>query len=224
MTNMKVELIDHMGDDLRVVNAARVSFDKESRWKVDATQGNIASHCLSQADTKLINYLAKHNHWSPFAHPQITLRLKAPIFVARQLDKHQVGFVKNEVSRRYIDTPPEFFIPDAFRVSAANVKQGSGGEHVDSEQMKVDFESYYQDMAKLYDALIEAGVCNEQARMLLPQAAMTTWFWTGSLLGWSRVFNQRTDSHSQRETQDVAKMIGDLIEPLFPVSWLALST
>jgi len=221
---MKVDYIEHMGTDISVVNAARVSFDKESEWSDVGQTGDVRceSKFLLDKDYKLINYLARENHWSPFAHPQVSIRVKAPIFVARQLAKHQVGFAWNEVSRRYVNDPPEFYMPDTFRVSASNVKQGSGGEHTESEQMKVDFADYHKDVAALYEALIDGAICEEQARMVLPQNTYTSWIWTGSLLGWSRVCKLRLDSHTQAETREVAAMIQDVVQPLFPVSWAAL--
>ena len=219
---MKVDYIEHMGTDISVVNAARVSFDKESDYCPISKQRGTAHWKLTAKDTKLLNYLARENHWSPFAHPQVSIRVKAPIFVARQLAKHQVGFAWNEVSRRYVNDPPEFYMPDTFRVSASNVKQGSGGEHTESEQMKVDFADYHKDVAALYEALIDGAICEEQARMVLPQNTYTSWIWTGSLLGWSRVCKLRLDSHTQAETREVAAMIQDVVQPLFPVSWAAL--
>ena len=238
---MEVTYLEHMGTDLSVVNAARVSFDKESVWErsdeetklFTLNQGDTAPTYLklSEADTKLINYLAKNNHWSPFAHPQVSIRVKAPIFVARQLAKHQVGFAWNEVSRRYVDSEPEFYEPEAWRAKADNVKQGSSDVNVKVNLSMHEtggeqgFGNYTaQDLCvESYKYLLRKGVCPEQARMVLPQSMYTEWIWTGSLLGWSRVCKLRLDSHTQKETQEVAQMINDIVEPLFPVSWLALS-
>lgn len=202
-----------MGSDLTVVNAARVSFDKASFWK------EYEENSLFEQDAKLINYLAKHNHWSPFAHTSIQLRVSAPIFVARQLVKHQVGGVWNEVSRRYVDDEPTFYFPDKWRKRAKNVKQGSGEDYRD-----VDNGDLYpvKDCLKMYVNLLAEGIAPEQARMILPQNMMTSLYWTGSLMFFHRVYKQRTDPHAQIETQEVAKQIGEICEKLFPVSWKAL--
>ena len=249
-SDMGVDYIDHMGTDLTVVNAARVSFYNESKE-------------LDDADCKLIKYLAQHEHLSPFAHPQISLRIMAPIFVARQLAKHQVGFAWNEVSRRYVDTDACMYLPKSWRSRADNVKQGSSDEEIDIEnafsfikrgKILTELGSFYHlnktidsnlfwieypdtDKQKdispakeavqnvmltlqgMYEDLIELGVCPEQARMVLPQATYTEWIWTGSLLAFSRMCKLRLDSHTQKETQEVAQMISDIIKPLFPVSW-----
>lgn len=215
-----VELIDSMGTDLTVVNAARVSFDKESSW---GEHGEIK--WLVEKDIKLIKYLAKHNHWSPFAHTSIQLRVTAPIFVARQLVKHQVGGVWNEVSRRYVDDEPTFYFPDVWRKRADNVKQGSSAEvlttahnYIDSEMLAV-----CRQALESYNKALINNVAPEQARMILPQNTMTSWYWTGSLMFFHRVYKQRIDEHAQKETQEVAQQIGDICKQLFPVSWGALT-
>lgn len=225
---MKAELLNHMGDDLMVVNAARVSFDKESEWEpLDVIKDPSVAFSLeyggklSDQDAKLINYLAKHGHWSPFSHPQLTFRIKAPIFVARQLGKHQVGLAWNEVSRRYVDSEPEFYTPDVWRKRADNVKQGSSDEEVDKRQIE-PVEVLYGHALEVYEQYIKAGVCPEQARMVLPQSMFTEWYWTGSLYAFARVCKLRLDPHSQKETQEIAKQISEQIAPLFPVSWKAL--
>jgi thymidylate synthase (FAD) len=233
-----VELIDSMGTDLTVVNAARVSFDKASFWK-EYEENN-----LFEQDEKLINYLAKHNHWSPFAHTSIQLRVSAPVFVSRQLVKHQVGGVWNEVSRRYVDDEPTFYFPNKWRKRAENVKQGSSDEAI-TEVIDTTFSciGYTEDNTpfiyketsldslaldivgqalETYNAFIRNGVAPEQARMILPQNMMTSWYWTGSLMFFYRVWAQRSDSHAQMETQEVAKQICGICEELFPVSWKAL--
>jgi thymidylate synthase (FAD) len=213
---MKVELIDHMGSDLSVVNAARVSFNKKSAL----LRGN-TGWFITPKDNKLIKYLAKHNHFSPFTHNAVTLHIKAPIFVARQLQKHQVGFAWNEVSRRYVSDEPEFYVPDVWRRAADNVKQGSSDEDA---QVNDEWINSINKISLLdYEALLEDGVCPEQARMVLPQSMYTEWMWTGNLLGFSRVYNLRTDSHTQRETQDIANQIGEVLGKLFPVSWKELT-
>lgn len=240
---MKVELIDHMGDDLRVANAARVSFAKESEWEsdghdevVDYESRSITLYPklkLSDKDAKLISYLAKHGHWSPFSHCFLTFRIKAPIFVARQLQKHQVGLAWNEVSRRYVDSEPEFYAPDGWRRRAENVKQGSSDETVTvmehplhgGDAMDVDeyVGLYTEDMIVLYTSMINQGICPEQARMVLPQSMMTEWYWSGSLYAFSRVCKQRLDSHAQKETREIAHEIAFHLAEKFPVSYQALA-
>lgn len=221
IAEMKVDYIDHMGTDLSVVNAARVSFDKESDWEISSNAkfpGDVEINVLSDKDKKLIAYLATHNHWSPFAHAQVSLRIKAPIFVARQLVKHQVGLAWNEVSRRYVDSEPEFWFPKEWRGKPVNAKQGSTGV-IEDPYVSGAVDELSRTCLVGYSALLEAGVAPEQARMVLPQNTMTTWIWTGSLYAFARVCNLRLDAHSQAETQEVAKMISDIVQPLFPVSW-----
>ncbi len=364
ISQMKVDYVDHMGTDLTVVNAARVSFDKESEWEYeDRGGGSLDLVHLSDRDAKLIAYLAKHNHWSPFAHTSIQLRIKAPIFVARQLVKHQTGGVWNEVSRRYVDSEPEFWFPEIFRTRADNVKQGSSnipcvpkgkdgvcpncasafvsngnkqrycstkcqGEHYrkmpwgwrktkwsrlksSAERRGIEFSiteediempvrcpyigidldytndevannspsvdrinnnlgyvpgnlqtisslanrmkghatteellafsksvlmrhggvfvepqvgvaGAYQQSLDLYNLLLEQGVAPEQARIFLPQGVMTEWYWTGSLMFFTRVCKQRLDAHAQQETREIAERIAEVVAPLFPASWSAL--
>ena len=217
---MNVDLVDHMGTDLTVVNAARVSFDKASDWKLDFSKDHkFGDNVLSDADTKLIHYLAKHNHWSPFAHTSIQLRIKAPIFVARQLVKHVVGGVWNEVSRRYVDSEPEFYFPEYWRGKADNVKQGSSDESVDV------LEKYCEDAAfvanEAYNRMLQEGVCPEQARMVLPQNTMTEWRWSGTLGAFLDMLVLRLDPHTQKETRDVAEKIAVIVKELFPVSYAA---
>lgn len=220
IADMQVEYVDHLGGDINVVNAARVSFAKEVK-EFDL-----------EKDTKLINYLAKNNHWSPLAHTAITIRIKAPIFMARQYVKHQIGLVWNEESRRYIDDTPEFFIPDIFRGKPVNAKQGSSKEVVigftDENDCYVntrDAVIHSTSQCLLwYNELLTAGVAPEQARMVLPQNAMTNWMWTGSLVAFARVCKLRLDSHAQKEARDLAKLINEVVAPLYPVSWAALMT
>lgn len=215
---MQVDYIDHLGSDLNVVNAARVSFAKEVT-KLDL-----------EKDTKLINYLAKHNHWSPLAHTAVTIRVKAPIFMARQFVKHQIGLVWNEESRRYIDDTPEFYIPEVWRGKPVSAKQGSSDEVIDAVRI---FDENYMKIGKFingfteaslahYETLLEAGVAPEQARMVLPQNVMTNWIWTGSLVAFARVCKLRLDSHAQKEAQELASLMNEIIAPLYPVSWKAL--
>ena len=207
---MNVELIDSMGSDLTVVNAARVSFAKVSEQ-------------LDDKDERLIHYLAEHGHWSPFAHAFLQFRIKAPIFVARQLVKHQVGLSWNEESRRYVDSPPEFYNPTVWRGRPQNTKQGSDGEVEDQNIPKKVLEQTNLLAFKNYNILIKQGVAPEQARMILPQTMMTEWFWSGSLQAFARVCNQRLDAQSQLETREIARLIQEHAVTKFPVSWLALS-
>lgn len=226
---MIVTLIDHMGSDLSVVNAARVSFEKTSEWDYIRTSGGDVVEVLPDRDAKLIRYLAKHNHWTPFGHCFASFRIKAPIFVARQLGKHQVGLVWNEVSRRYVDSEPEFYVPDEWRLRAANVKQGSsekvfeGTPYYTRTNVKSFSPKSLMALAvRMYDSLLEHGICPEQARMILPQATYTEWVWSGSLAAFARVCKLRLDPHTQKETRQVAEMIDAEMSRLFPISWQEL--
>lgn len=213
---IKAEYIDHLGSDITVVNSARVSFNKESQFENTGE--------LSAKDAKLIGYLAKHNHFTPFTHPQITLRETVPIFVARQRFKHMVGFTYNEVSRRYVDGTPEFYFPAEWRTRPdGSLKQGSGGVHVENETMKRTYLDFIKEASSLYDRMVASGVAPEQARMVLPQSMLTSYYVTGSLAAFARLYKQRSDSHAQREIQDLAHQIGQVIQPLYPVSWKALT-
>lgn len=247
IAQMNVELVDRMGTDLTVVNAARVSFDKESElevacwecsWQGTYPESDACPSCgadnagwenkddqrLSDKDAKLIKYLADHNHWSPFAHTSIQLRVKAPIFVARQLVKHQVGGVWNEVSRRYVDSEPEFWFPEQWRGRpAGSMKQGSSG--IVDEQglwLKQYVEQQTNAMLFTYNELLKNNVAPEQARMILPQNMMTEWYWTGSLMFFCRVCRERLAPGAQQETREVAEQIAEIVAPLFPVAWSAL--
>ena len=223
---MKVDYIDHMGSDLTVVNAARVSFDKESTavdWEYldfGHSSGDFVA-ILNDNDVKLIKYLAEHNHWTPFGHCQATFRIKAPIFVARQLGKHQVGMVWNEVSRRYVDSEPEFYEPEVWRKKADNVKQGSSDEEFQHTDL-MWLNNHVKGLKTIYLKLLDEGCCPEQARMVLPQSMYTEWYWTGTLAAWARVCKLRLDPHSQKETQEIAEMISGYMSDLFPVSWKEL--
>ena len=212
-----------MGNDLRVANAARVSFAKESQWTTSHEQGERVQRVLSDKDAKLIHYLAKHGHWSPFSHCFLTFRIKAPIFVARQLQKHQVGLSWNEVSRRYVDSEPEFYEPDFWRERADNVKQGSSNiTHKDNAHFRIVYAEVTGRALGTYESLIAQGVCPEQARMVLPQSMYTEWYWSGSLYAFARVCKQRLDPHAQLETRQVARKIDIHCADRFPVSWDAL--
>ena len=208
-----IELLDHMGDDLAVVNAARVSMHKESLT-------------LCESDEKLIRYLAKHKHWTPFAQVQFKFRISMPIFIARQYFRHQVGLLRNETSRRYVDNPPEFWNPNgAWRGRAEHVKQGSGGLLLEAVCDEVS-EIYWYAMDACSDAykdMLEKGVCPEQARAVLPQSMMTEFIETGSLSAYARIYGLRTDPHAQVEIQEYAHAIGEAIAPIVPVSWKALT-
>jgi thymidylate synthase (FAD) len=221
MYRMKAELIDHMGSDLTVVNAARVSFDKES------------TDVGSSGDAKLINYLATHGHWTPFSHPQITMRYTVPIFVARQEFKHIVGFTRNEVSRRFVDNPPEFYVPKVWRSRPeGSVKQGSGGPFTEllytkgEDGFEATIEEQYEvlttSLLEIYQRMIGKGVAPEQARMVLPQSMYTSYYVTGSLAAFARFVKQRSDPHAQVEIQELAQEVSTIISPLYPVSWQAL--
>ena len=202
---MNVTYIDHMGSDLTVVNAARVSFNKESET-------------IDDKDIKLINYLAKHKHWSPFSHCFIQFRIEAPIFVARQLVKHQVGLAWNEVSRRYVDDMPRFYTPTEWRTKADNVKQGSSDETIDYY-----IGSYTRSAIAEYDRMLSLGIAPEMARMVLPQNMYTEWYWSGSLYAFSRVVNQRVEGTAHKETGYIAQLISDECANKFSHSWKALT-
>jgi thymidylate synthase (FAD) len=210
---MEVELIDRMGDDTSIVNAARVSFGKRIKE-------------MTEGDTKLIKYLAKHNHWSPFGHASLQFRIKAPVFVARQLVKHTVGLVWNEISRRYVDYEPEFYEVDTWRGKPVDKKQGSSDREIEwvSRSQRTDtLKSAVENLAlHNYKVLLDAGVAPEQARMILPQSMFTEWWWSGSLYAFSRVCNLRCASDAQYETRIVANLINDECEKLFPISWMEL--
>jgi len=206
---MFVKLIDHMGTDLTVVNAARVSFGKQKEE-------------ISEGDKKLIGFLAKHGHWSPFAHCSAQFHIEAPVFVARQLVKHQVGLSWNEISRRYVDTNVEFYEVDKWRGRAEDKKQGSEGEI--EQQGLCDFaKTLIENLAlENYNKLLKAGVAPEQARMILPQSMMTEWYWSGTLYAFARVCNLRCAQDAQYETRIVANLIDEECGKLFPISWTEL--
>jgi thymidylate synthase (FAD) len=224
-SDIVVTLIDHMGTDLSVVNAARVSFDKESTWAYDSRVGEV----LHNNDVKLIQYLAKHKHTSPFNHAFMTFRVKAPIFVARQLVKHKF-MPWNEVSRRYVDSEPEFYIPDSYRASVDNVKQGSDQNKTilmvrygnGFESPKEIIETLCQESLDAYNSLLAGGVCAEQARMVLPLNTMTEWIWSGTLGAFADMLRLRLDPHAQYESRIVAQLILKEVEKHFPVSIKAL--
>ena len=221
VSDIEVTLVDSMGSDLSVVNAARVSFNKESEWEWGEIDGS-DELVLSKSDAKLINYLAKNKHFSPFNHSFITCRVKAPIFVARQLVKHKF-MPWNEVSRRYVDDEPEFYFPEFWRKKADNVKQGSSNEEVEFGENHqyavvdavVDQTSF---SLSVYHYLLKGGVCAEQARMVLPMNTMTEWIWSGTLGAYADMLKLRLDPHTQYESRIVAEKIEEKILPIFPVS------
>lgn len=211
---MEVKYLSHMGDDDMVVDNARVSFAKQ------------ASQYTPEQNTKLIKYLAKHNHWTPFACCQIRLHVKVPIFLARQYFKHQIGSTKNEVSRRYVDDTPDTWHPTEWRKRPdGGIKQGSG-ESINSEDQRVA--AYMYDKSSTlatdtYRSLLNIGVCPEQARAVLPQGMYTEFIDTGSLAYWARLYNQRSDPTAQREWVEVCEQIDVIMRGLFPVSWNELT-
>ena len=208
---MKVSLIDFMGSDLTVVNAARVSFNKQSEM-------------MQERDDRLIAYLAAHGHWTPFAHPHLQFRISAPIFVARQLGKHQVGLIWNEVSRRYVDYEPELYAPIEWREKPIDSKQGSGQNAVFlPTKDRDDLKKLQNTSIDLYERLIKKGIAPEQARMILPQSMYTEWVWSGSLYAFSRIYNLRTSSDAQFETRSIVNEIGMHVIKHFPVSWKYLT-
>lgn len=209
---MKVTLKDYMGSDLTVVNCARISFNKIKEE-------------FDDKDERLINYLATHGHWTPFSHPQISLHVKAPIFVLRQLLKSVVGLTWNEVSRRYVDYEPEFYLHSEWRSKSADKKQGSSNEFViDSRSAtSVTVLELYAKIKHLYNELIRIGVAPEQAREILPLSTYSEGIWTGSLAAFARVYKLRIQPDAQKETQEIAAQIGEIMKQLFPVSWKALT-
>jgi thymidylate synthase (FAD) len=225
MAKITATYIDHCGSDLSVVNAARVSFGKKSHFEGRVGGPNV----LSSRDTKLVNYLAKHKHISPFGHAFASFHIKAPIFVARQLVKHK--FLRwNEISRRYVDDEPELYVPDVWRGRSADKKQGSEGTvelpayaHITSSWKGYEGKgNYYSISLHVYKDLLKHGVAPEQARMVLPQSTMTEWYWSGSLDAFADMCRLRCATDTQAETRVVADDISKKMSELFPVSWGAL--
>jgi thymidylate synthase (FAD) len=224
ISDIQVDLIHMVGDDLDVVNAARVSFHKESEWVYDESEEGLSAIRLEDKDKKLINYLAKHKHHSPFNHSFLSFRVKAPLFCARQLVKHKF-LPWNEVSRRYVDNEPEFFFPNGWRAKAENVKQGSADAFIDPSQPDYELNIFTKATTaralENYQALLDAGVCAEQARLILPQNMMTEWRWSGTLGAFLDMLVLRLDQHTQKETRDVAEKIAVHVKQLFPISYAA---
>ena len=208
---ISVSLVDKMGSDLSVVNSARVSFDK----RVEK---------MGLSDEKLIKYLADHKHLTPFRHTAIQVRCKAPIFLARQLGKHQAGLSWNEVSRRYVDSEPEFYVPHEWRERPrTSIKQGSGQVHRDTVYWEDEYAALMKASASLYDRMIKDNVAPEMVRMLLPQSMLTEWYWTGNLLSFAHVYNERIAPNAQEEAQIFAMTLDAVIHSKFPTSWSALT-
>lgn len=251
MSQIKVELLDSMGDDLAVVQAARVSFNKESDWeyleavewkdsdelfikareaceavgrKFQKTVNGLGQpKVLALGDEKLINYLATHDHWTPFAHTALKFRVAAPVPIRTQCFKHKIGMVENEESRRYISTTPEIFIPEFFRSKPeGSIKQGSGDKHRQSDNWLDEYKRATRHAISIYEVMLADGVCPEQARFVLPQGAIVNWIWTGNLVSFANFYLKRTDPTAQKEVKMVAELIGEEVKKLFPVSWKAL--
>ena len=241
---MKAVYQDHYLSDTDVANFARQSFAKVAeqftpeqnhnlikflaRGMASGDWNNLMEELLNIESKDDAEALAVHlrnipEHWVPFGHPQITLRMQAPIPIRVQSFKHKVGFVESEESRRYISSRPELFIPKHFRAAAASVKQGSAGPHTESEQWKAVYVEHCTQALDTYEAMIADGVCPEQARLILPQGCEVNWVWTGSLYAYANFYNQRSDSHAQQEIQDLAEAVNQIIAPLYPVSWNALT-
>lgn len=241
---MDVKYVDHYLTDSDVANFARQSFAKLAEnfsteqnnnlirflargmaskdWEILITE--LAHEKDKDEIHDLLTYVRKiPEHWIPFSHPHISVRVAAPVPIARQCFKHKIGLVESEESRRYIKSIPVIYIPDEFRAAAPNVKQGSAGKHVVSDKYRELYKKQTQEAVKLYMDMIEVGICPEQARFVLPQGAEVNWVWTGSLYAFANVFNQRSDPHAQKEIQVIAHKLDKIISPLFPVSWEALT-
>jgi thymidylate synthase (FAD) len=241
---MKATYLNHYLTDNDVANIARQSFAKladeftveqnnnlvrflargmaSKDWKALLVEMN---NCMTlEYAEELAVYMRKiPEHWVPFGHPHITLRMQAPIPIRVQCFKHKVGFVESEESRRYISTTPEIYIPDALRASAPSVKQGSAGEHSHSEEWLIQYKNHCESAIRLYEDMLKAHICPEQARFVLPQGCEVNWVWTGSLYAFANFYNQRHDSHAQKEIQWLAEEVDSIIRPLYPVSWDALT-
>ena len=210
---MDVTLVEKMGTDLTVVNAARVSFGKKKTK-------------FTEQDGKLIDYLARHNHWTPFGHCSLQFHVVAPVFVARQLVKHQVGLVWNEISRRYVDSEPEFYKPEEWRLKAEDKKQGSSDEVWEGDTVddpSIAYDNLCLDARNKYLYWVNVlNICPEQARMILPQSMKTEWYWSGTLMAFARVCNLRCKPDAQLETRFITNQIDEISSAIFPVSWKAL--
>lgn len=222
---IEIQYVDHMGSDVNVVNAARVSFAKNclafDPTSLEINWRNVQDYS-KEANIKLLKYLAKHGHWSPFAHTCITIKAKVPIALARQLVKHQVGGNWNEESRRYIDSEPEFWLPEQVHARPVNAKQGAGHVHYDSRNVLYDFRAHTERCLQEYKDMLEYGVAPEEARLVLPLNTMTNLVWTGSILFFHRVWQQRSDAHAQTFAREFADKLLHVIQPLYPHSIEAL--
>lgn len=250
MIQQEAEYIDHMGDDQRVVDVARISFGplkKVTTLEQDASLIRFLANGVTSKDKEtILNLIAtgfdredydgigdaeelynqiRHQavHWTPFAHTAISMRMKAPIPIRTQCFKHKQGLVENEESRRYISVTPEIFIPEFRQKPEGSIKQGSAGIHPHNEIWKAEYKRLTDKAVAAYLRMIEDGVAPEQARFVLPQGAMVNWIWTGNLLAFANFFNKRSDSHAQQEIQDLSHAVAAIVEPLFPVSWAALT-
>lgn len=240
---MKAIYVEHMGTDSSVANNARLSFADVAERYTEAQNNNLIRFLARGVTTKqwddaqmMVNCGIENpheflwqlkttpTHWAPFSHPHITLRMAAPVPIRTQSFKHKVGLSESEESRRYIKTTPEIYIPE-FRLAAENVKQGSSNElHPDHERMREEYIAQTTAAVAMYEDFIARGVCPEQARFLLPQGAIVNWVWTGSLYAYANFYIQRSDSHAQKEVQELAELVREIIEPLYPVAWRALTT
>jgi thymidylate synthase (FAD) len=241
---MKAVYENHYLTDRDVANFARQSFSKLAQNFSDDQNAKLVQFLargmtsgdwesliskMQHQDTKegakeLASYLRSIPcHWVPFGHPQITLRMQAPIPIRVQCFKHKIGFVESEESRRYISSRPELYVPDHIREAAPSVKQGSAGEHPKNAFWLSKYYHMCHTMIDLYEEAIKEGVCPEQARFMLPQGCEVNWVWTGSLYAFANFYNQRSDSHAQKEVQQLAEQVNEIIQPLFPVSWSALT-
>ena len=242
---MKATLIGHFHDDNAVANFARKSFGDDAENYTDEQNARLIKFLargtsvsdweamteqVLNAESKatahdLLVYARKiPEHFAPFGHPHVSLNIEAPIPIARQMFKHKVGMVESEESRRYISIKPQFYYPEFWRNTAANVKQGSASTtHKDNEELKILYADYCDYSEYLYTDFLDRGVCPEQARFILPLGTEVRWSLTGSLYAFANLYNQRSDSHAQKEIQDLAEDIGDIIEELYPVSWAALT-
>jgi len=235
---MSVELLDTMGTDLDIANSARVSMGKESDWDFTCTGYTLEpsfapgddqyrpvyQKCLQDKDRRLINFLARNAHWTPFSQNALKFRFRMPVFIARQWFRSNVGIVRNEISRRYVSEDPEFFVPNWRSRPGESIKQGSGEELDADERLYWDFKakSIFEEAKETYTQMIEEGVAPEQARAILPQAMYTEFIETGNVASYARIVNLRDDPHAQVEIQEYARLISDKIRDHFPVSWSAL--
>ena len=214
---MKLEYLMHCGSDTTIANTARVSMEEGGNWY------ELPEGYETWSRDRLIRYLATHKHTSPFRHNSISIRCEVPIFIARQLGKHQVGMSWNEVSRRYVDTAPTFHVPDEWRSRPdGSIKQGSANTHPENDLIKTSYSDFLNGVEDFYKELLEQGVAPEMARMILPQSMNTQFVWTGSLMAFAHVYRLRIDAHAQVEAQVFARELDSIVRPLFPVAWECL--